>query len=815
MLQLIKRYCWVALLVAGAPAAWGFALWGPPNGETWQTAVIGYNLAGDIGTPRNIGEEYRRNTPILYYTFSQNFSGFYGSNGEAAVVSAFNIMNQVTNVDSYSAALNEYSMETHHADYTALTLGLTDLKSETLTLLAEQVGLAEPERYTWTLHDRYLPSGGKCPFNELYLVVQRNFDPVTSTGQQVQYSPYVNDTLYTYLITEICSGANPLAVTEPFHADPFADQYTAVAGLGVGLGAIPFSISNNLAAVHYEAGGFYTDLTRDDVAGMRYLYSTNNVNWEAPDTGAFWFSITTNVSSPQLFPNYGGTNFVTGTNTLIGYTTNATTSGTNGFNYFYYYDGTYGYGNYSSLVALSKTNSPAVMLALYPGLVIASSSNYFALGSNGVVTTYYTNYTGAQYTAPPVLVTVTNYNPVIIEYYVTKFANVFTNHIWSTNSTAYLQTTTVGPRTGAPITSPSATNVTYQQITYTNVPSGDFFVLPQFYTNYCPLAFQSSTAIITNVLAVTNVLTSASTNITSATNLTTVVYANTLSLITYFTNYIYVVNPVTCAQQTNATTWYQGIGRIQFIQAPDSSLADPLTDTFTTPLTNNYSMVAYNPTNNAFETRNFQRVLVQPDILFSAEDLAAPLWVEPGVGYSLRNLPYNTANKLPNLAGPGTLETPTTISFNKVGSVFENGDLVVNNLSTNEYLTEYTQVGLLGWGSFDGSTNPPVVYPNGTDLANIENQLIIGVTPTPATGLADGTNSVAYTPVSFTATGGVSPYSWSVKSGTTLPSGLTLSASGVFAGTPSGNVAGVYDFTIQLTDAANRVVYFDYSIKIH
>ena len=39
--------------------------------------------------PKNIGEEYRRNTPVMYYTFDANFLDYFGSNGVAAVDSAF------------------------------------------------------------------------------------------------------------------------------------------------------------------------------------------------------------------------------------------------------------------------------------------------------------------------------------------------------------------------------------------------------------------------------------------------------------------------------------------------------------------------------------------------------------------------------------------------------------------------------------------------------------------------------------------------------------------------------------------------------
>ena len=51
----------------------------------------------------------------------------------------------------------------------------------------------------------------------------------------------------------------------------------------------------------------------------------------------------------------------------------------------------------------------------------------------------------------------------------------------------------------------------------------------------------------------------------------------------------------------------------------------------------------------------------------------------------------------------------------------------------------------------------------------------------------------------ISATGGVTPYSWSVTSGS-LPGGLTLSSAGVVAGTPAA--AGVFNFTVQVKDAA-------------
>ena len=66
------------------------------------------------------------------------------------------------------------------------------------------------------------------------------------------------------------------------------------------------------------------------------------------------------------------------------------------------------------------------------------------------------------------------------------------------------------------------------------------------------------------------------------------------------------------------------------------------------------------------------------------------------------------------------------------------------------------------------------------------------------TSLPDATQNIAYS-ATLVASGGTTPYSWSVISGT-LPAGLTLaSATGVISGTPTGS--GTSSFTVQVSDA--------------
>ena len=67
-------------------------------------------------------------------------------------------------------------------------------------------------------------------------------------------------------------------------------------------------------------------------------------------------------------------------------------------------------------------------------------------------------------------------------------------------------------------------------------------------------------------------------------------------------------------------------------------------------------------------------------------------------------------------------------------------------------------------------------------------------------GLPGGAVGTAYSQ-SVNATGGTTPYTWSLANGTSLPPGLDLSASGgVVSGTPTAS--GTFNFTVQVTDQA-------------
>ncbi|HSZ62831.1 MAG TPA: putative Ig domain-containing protein [Terriglobales bacterium] len=69
------------------------------------------------------------------------------------------------------------------------------------------------------------------------------------------------------------------------------------------------------------------------------------------------------------------------------------------------------------------------------------------------------------------------------------------------------------------------------------------------------------------------------------------------------------------------------------------------------------------------------------------------------------------------------------------------------------------------------------------------------------TSLAGGSIGTVYTNQTLQATGGITPYSWSVTTGS-LPAGLSLSATtGVISGTPTGTFVGTDNFTVTVTDS--------------
>jgi hypothetical protein len=91
------------------------------------------------------------------------------------------------------------------------------------------------------------------------------------------------------------------------------------------------------------------------------------------------------------------------------------------------------------------------------------------------------------------------------------------------------------------------------------------------------------------------------------------------------------------------------------------------------------------------------------------------------------------------------------------------------------------------------------------------NSTAIGLVIITTTALPDGTQNSAYS-ATLAASGGQTPYSWSLSAGS-LPAGLTLAASGVISGTPTGS--GTSNFTVRVTDANGQSAIQALSITVN
>ena len=255
-------------LIASTEQSGAFALLGPIR--PWMQTTNGVFFVGDIGGPMCISNGYRWNVPVVTYGFDQSFTNYFGTNGVAAVEGAIQILNDLP--PASQIALTNYPFISQSANYEAQSLSLYDLKSEALSLLLEHMGLASPTRYVYVLKQwdsSLLPPNS----NELStplnwpdgtipeFVLQRNYDP-----QTLNVSPYVNETLYSAYIVIQPNQYDMIS----FAVDPLAPTYTAVADF-------PQSLVNNDST---GSGMFYKGLTYDDVGGLAYLLSTNNVNYE-------------------------------------------------------------------------------------------------------------------------------------------------------------------------------------------------------------------------------------------------------------------------------------------------------------------------------------------------------------------------------------------------------------------------------------------------------------------------------------------------------------------------------------------------------
>jgi hypothetical protein len=282
--QRLAIFLSAVFLFAATTKSGAFALLGPV--QPWMQSTNGVINSGDIGGPMLLTNEYRWNVPVVTYGFDKSFRDYFGTNGVAAVESAIQILNNLP-LASQLAPTN-FPPDTQYYSPYCQSIFVKDLKSQTLSLLLEHLGLAKPTRSMYVLHHwdptlmqsptnfnsdwitifglpiqfeydprHYDPTSvGAAPGNLTNFVAGFNFDPQTLVP-----STFVNG--YEYASQVSLFGQNQRTTYQiPTDANG-SYVYPAVADSGL------------------QDGGFYFGLTYDDVGGLAYLLSSNNVNYEA------------------------------------------------------------------------------------------------------------------------------------------------------------------------------------------------------------------------------------------------------------------------------------------------------------------------------------------------------------------------------------------------------------------------------------------------------------------------------------------------------------------------------------------------------
>lgn len=550
MLLFFKRLMLVVTAALLTHSAFGFALLGPR--DTWQTSVLGYDPqadGGDLGGPKNLGEEWRWTIPTITYAYDFSFLDYFGTNGVQAIEDAIFLFNrEMHNFDALTDdQLRAKPLDTKRIHQTAQALGILDLKSYTMGLLAEQLGMASAERWTWALRAS-VPVGGGTATN--YLVIKRNFDPFT-----LKPSSYVNGRRLTYRI-----GVFP-ATTAANYEDAVEipiDQ----AGDGPFMGStVSAMVGEDLTGVGLRPGEYFSALTQDDIGGLRYIYRQRNVNSEffpagtlrdtaAPairrvDTNTIIF--VQGIDAFSFFSNAFSTNATallsqfTNLNILSTniYLTNIvstqfviTNLATGGPEVHYELPTLISNQDLFLFSERSRTNDAATLRAFYPGLIITRTNS----GFERVITETF-SLTNAPWLAAGDIGVVTNFSTNLIVTYRYEYANVITNYA---SAVTDLQLFEVGR---APYSNPNdfllVTNLTTVRVPKV---SGGFYILDRS-TNAALISYKLYDQFNQPLLRVTNILTT--TNLTlQFTNPLDPGDVRALTIGNAFTNVVYAAYPV-------------------------------------------------------------------------------------------------------------------------------------------------------------------------------------------------------------------------------------------------------------------------------
>ncbi|HJO54619.1 MAG TPA: hypothetical protein QF373_08955, partial [Verrucomicrobiota bacterium] len=273
-------------------------------GAVISTTVASANINDDLGGPRQLDEFYRWNTPHLVYGFDQSFVMFFGQEGIDAVDDAMRVINDYfipedgsyRGVSSLNLAKHGFggNFNTAWLNSTAANENLIDIKSLTLGMMVNYLGLGNPYRYAFTATNSLVPNAAVS--GAIFSVALKNFDPIT-----LAKSDRINGVQYSYrLIHDRVPGsvANTATVNamsldmEEFTSDSSGNAYSAVSAIVDAFYGNTDMIWTDVPSlfnfgVYYDGinsmGGMYQPrhaLTHDDAGGLKYLYNTNTIAME-------------------------------------------------------------------------------------------------------------------------------------------------------------------------------------------------------------------------------------------------------------------------------------------------------------------------------------------------------------------------------------------------------------------------------------------------------------------------------------------------------------------------------------------------------
>jgi hypothetical protein len=168
---------------------------------------------------------------------------------------------------------------------------------------------------------------------------------------------------------------------------------------------------------------------------------------------------------------------------------------------------------------------------------------------------------------------------------------------------------------------------------------------------------------------------------------------------------------IVATNTTVATALRPGVDKVSFVKG----YYDSLLGTAFVVVTNDYTDLIV--TNFTLASQRLRRVITVPDIIFGAQDLGiltpslAPVQLRRTAGFTSFAAINGTIPK----AGPGVIRGPLQILFTT---------LYPTLLNDNQFLDEQGASTTVVWGSFNGSTNAPIIYPDYLSVRALEQMVL-------------------------------------------------------------------------------------------